>query len=92
MAKKSKTTLSTKAQFKVEVGTLYDSLLDIMVQRTSVDKYTLSHAVDEALAFLGGDPAASTYLGFSVDRGATLLEHLKSLDARLQALIDTLGD
>lgn len=92
MAKKSKKTLSTKAQFKIEVGTIYDHLLDVMVQRTSVDKYTLSHAADEYLAFLGGDPAAASYLGFSVDRGATLLENLKSLDGRLQALIDKLED
>jgi len=90
--KKPKTKLSTKAQFKIEVGTLYDELLDVMIQRSVVDKYTLSHAVDEYLAFLGGDSKAATYLGFSVDRGVTLLEFLQGLDKRLQALIDTLEE
>lgn len=92
MTKKSKTKLSSKAQFKIEVGTIYDALLDVMIQRAVVDKYTLSHAVDEYLAFLGGDSSASTYMGFSIDRGAPLIDQLKTLDARLQALIDKLGE
>jgi len=67
---------------------IYESLLGIIINRDLVEKYSLTTAVDEYLALLGGDSEATTYFGFETEFGPTQIDRLKAMREELDKLID----
>ena len=77
---------------EVVLGTIYRELIALMAKDQIAYKYSLSQAVDEYLAYMSGDSAASTYLGFSVETGTSLVSELEGIKEKLKAIIDAMED
>ena len=73
---------------KQELGYIYSNFLSIIAQNSIVSPYSLAYAIDEYIAFLGGDSNASTYLGFTVNRGASDIQRIEGVLERLDRLVE----
>jgi len=76
-----------------KLGGVYADLLGLVAQREVVDRYvgefSIAYMVDEEIAYLTGDSAATTYFGCTITQGRTsVLDRLKGMRETVQAILD----
>lgn len=80
-----------------QLGGVYSDVLGLIAQREVVDRYvgefSLAYMVDEEIAYLSGDSAATTYFGCTITQGRTnVLDRLKAMQATVQTVLESIPE
>lgn len=74
---------ATRDQLSNRLAGVYEDLVSLVVQHETLERYvgkfSLAYAVDETLARLGGESAASTYFGCPISIASTVLSRLEAM-------------